>query len=94
MDVSIVHRARAVLDREIHDGSQVAQGVQAHERLRLEPQPCARGSVEHPDRDMEAVASLVAGHMAAQHVRTGAALLSFDQDVLSEEWMPRVLHSP
>ena len=93
MDVSIVHRARAILNREIQDSSQVVQGVEGHEGLRRESHACA-GSVEHPDRDMEAVASLVAGHMAAQHVRAGAALLSFDQDVLSEEWMPRVLHSP
>ncbi len=94
MDVSIVPRARAILNREIQDGSQVAQRVEGDEGLQLEPHACARGSVEHPDRDMDAVASLVAGHMAAQHVRARAALLAFDQDVLSEEWMPRVRYSP
>lgn len=89
-----MQRPRAVLDRDIQHGSQIAQRLEAHEGLGLEPHAGARGGIEHPDRDMEAVAPLVPRHMAAQHVRAGTALLAFDQDVLSEEWMPWIRDLP
>ena len=89
-----MHRARVVFDRDIQQRSQVVQGVDTHKGLLLQPHACARGYVEHPDRDMEAVASLVAGHLAPQDVRGRAALLALDQDVVFEQGMPRIRHAP
>jgi hypothetical protein len=42
---------------------------------------------------MQAVAALIAGHMAAQHMLLWAALLAFDQYLLSEQRMPRICDS-
>jgi hypothetical protein len=93
-DVSIVQRPRTVFGRDLQHGAQIVQRLEAHVRLRFEPHAGAPGAVEHPDRDVEAVAALVARHMAAQHMRARAALLAFDQNVLAEEGMPGVLHTP
>ena len=93
-NVSILQRRRVTFERNIQQGPQVAQGLEAHEGLFLELHAYAGGCVEHPGRDMEAVATLVAGHMAAQDMRVGAALLASDKHLLSEEGMPQIRDTP
>jgi hypothetical protein len=78
-DETIVHRAGVRFGDEAQERSQLDECLHADIRLFVKLDRGAERFVEHPIWDVEAVAPLVTGHVAAKDQRSRATFLALDQ---------------